>query len=47
MNKLLFIVVGLTFVFGYNAYLADRDRKLFHKHYPICESFTYHPDCNN
>jgi hypothetical protein len=44
MSKLLLVVVGLTFVFGYNAYLADRDRKLFQR-YPICESFTYHPDC--
>lgn len=44
MNRLVIITLGLTLIFGYNAFLADRDRKAFEK-LAICESFTHRPDC--
>jgi len=44
VNYLPWIVVGLTFIVGYNLFIIERDKKLFQAQ-PVCSQFVFHPDC--
>jgi hypothetical protein len=44
--KALFIILGVVFVFGWNAVLARRDAKMFDAYNQACSTLPQpHPDC--
>jgi len=45
VNYLSWIVVGLTFIVGYNLFIIERDKKKLFQAQPVCSQFVFHPDC--
>lgn len=44
--KALFVILSLTFIFGWNAFLAQRDAKMLKSYDQVCAELPQpHPDC--
>ena len=44
--KTFSVIIGLAFIFGWNAFLAQRDQKMFDSYNQACATLPQpHPDC--
>jgi hypothetical protein len=48
-KHILYAFLGLSFIFGYNYWLVQRDQKLFDAYgqtHPLCTEYTFQKECN-